>query len=106
MRTGLRIIGWILAVLALACLGRDLFVWAQSGRWAPIDVGPLWAAIDPTSLQLAQPAVERHLHPWLWGPMILSVLLAPAFLAIGVLAVLLLALAPRRRHRRSRRFGG
>jgi len=105
MRTGFRVLGWILAGLAAAFLARDLWVLVQSGSWAPIDVGPLWAALDQDSLQLAQPAVERHLHPWLWDPIILSVLLSPAFLVLGVLAALLLLSTGRRRGRRSRRFG-
>ena len=58
MRTGIRVLGWILAVLAVALLARDLVVLAQSGAWAPIDVGPLWNALHPGSLQLAQPAID------------------------------------------------
>lgn len=106
MRTGFRVLGWILAVLAVAFLVRDLFVLVQAGRWAPIDTGALWWAVHPTSQQLAQPAVERHLHPWLWDPVLLTVLLSPAFVTVGVLALALLLLTGRRRHhRRSRRFG-
>ncbi len=72
MRTGFRVLGWILAVLAILLLARDLFVLAQSGAWAPIDVGPLWNALHPGSLQLAQPAIERHVHPYLWDPLLLD----------------------------------
>ncbi len=108
MRTAIRILGWILLGLAAALLTRDLFVLVQSGRWAPIDVGPLWAALHPNSLQLAQPAIERHVAPFLWDPVILTVLLSPAFLVLGILALLMLLLtgSGRRRGRRSRRFGG
>jgi hypothetical protein len=45
--------------------------------------------------------VERYIHPFLWDPIIINVLLAPAavlFLAIGIL----FALVFRRRARRRR----
>lgn len=110
MRTGFRILGWVLVLLALALLGRDLWVLLQSGRWAPIDTGALWWAVHPASQQGLQPAVEGSLPAWVWDPVVLSLLLAPAFATVGGLGVLLLLLAGRRHQhhhrRRSRRFGG
>ncbi len=50
----------------------------------------------PRSFALLQPAVERHLHPLVWDPFLLSVLLLPTFLVFGVLGLLLLWLAQRR----------
>src|SRR5829696_5979546 len=39
---------------------------------------------------LLQPAIERHVHPLLWDPVVLNLTLAPAsLLALGVGAVLL-----------------
>ncbi|MEO1470321.1 MAG: hypothetical protein AAFV86_14815, partial [Pseudomonadota bacterium] len=60
-------------------------------------------AVHPSSLQLLQPAVERHLDPVLWDPYILAALEAPAFVSALVLAVLFagLALAFRPRRRRT-----
>lgn len=106
MRTGFRVIGWILTGLAAALLARDLFVLVQTGRWAPIDTGALWWWLHPTSLQLAEPAIARHVHPVLWDPVMLTILLSPACLVLGVPGVLLLLVTGRRRGRRSRRFGG
>ena len=105
MRILFRVLGLIAGGLAVALLGRDLFVLAQSGNWAPIDVGALWWTVHPGSLQLAEPAIARHIHPFLWDPVMLSVLLSPAWLVLGVLAALLLLTTGRRRGRRSRRFG-
>lgn len=103
MRTVSRVLGWIVVGLAAALLARDLFVLADAGRWAPIDVGALWWMLHPPSLQLAEPAIARHVHPFLWDPVMLSLLLSPAWLALGIVAALLL-LAGRRPVRRSRRF--
>jgi len=104
MRSLCRVLGLIAAGLAAALLARDLFVLVRSGNWAPIDVGAVWWTLHPGSLQLAEPAIARHIHPFLWDPVMLGVLLSPAWLVLGVLAILLL-LAGRRRRRRSRRFG-
>lgn len=104
MRMLCRVLGLIVGAVALALLARDLFVLVQSGSWAPIDVGALWWTLHPGSLQLAEPAIARHLHPFLWDPVMMSVLLSPAWLPLGLLAALLLLLG-RRRSRRSRRFG-
>lgn len=53
-------------------------------------VGETWTAIHSTSLQLLQPAIERHVAIWLWDPVILSVLTAPTWLVFGILATLLI----------------
>jgi hypothetical protein len=50
----------------------------------------------PRSFPLLQPAVERHLHPLVWDPFLLSVFLLPTFLVFGLLGMLLLWLAQRR----------
>ena len=104
MRTGCRILGLILAGLAAVLLALDLDRLVQSGRFNPTDVGALWYLVHPESLQLLQPAVERHIHPFLWDPITITILLSPAFLVFGVLAILLLMVG-QRRGRRSRRFG-
>ena len=50
----------------------------------------------PRSFTLLQPAVERHLHPLVWDPFLLSVFLLPTFLVFGLFGLLLLWLAQRR----------
>ena len=50
-------------------------------------LGDVWNAVNSTSLQLLQPAIERHVAEWLWNPVILSVLTAPAFLVFAVVRV-------------------
>lgn len=52
-------------------------------------LGEWWFALHPTSLQLAQPAVERHVAPWLWDPVALTLLRAPAALLLAGLAAAL-----------------
>ena len=50
----------------------------------------------PKSFPLLQPAVERHLHPWVWDPFLLGLFLAPTFVVLPVLGLLLIWMVRRR----------
>ena len=91
-----RLIGWIVFLAGLAVLARDVFVWIDTKHWAPIAVGQLWFDLDRSSLNLAQAVVQRYIHPFLWDPIIVTVLLWWAFAVLVVLGVLILALFGRR----------
>jgi hypothetical protein len=87
----LRILGWIFVALAAVAAGAD-YMAAGSGAFRLRDVGEVWFLLHSESLQLAQPAVERHIAPALWDPYIVTLLtwpLALALLGIGVLFLLL-----------------
>jgi hypothetical protein len=91
-----RLIGWIFFLAGLAVLARDVFVWIETKKWAPIALGQLWYNLDPSSLNLAQAVVQRYIHPFLWDPIIVTILLWWAFAVLMVLGVLILALSGRR----------
>ena len=55
-----------------------------------------WNAIHSTSLQMLQPAIERH-AAWLWDPVILSVLRAPTWLVFIVLGAILILLGRKKK---------
>jgi hypothetical protein len=88
-------IGVIVAVLDWRAAGRtvDAFVFR--------DIGTVWFALHRESLQLAQPAVERHISVWLWQKLLQPALLLPAAptLMLAGLALLLLGLSGGRRRR-------
>ncbi len=84
-----RVIGWILLIAAIAVLARDVFVWLDTGSLAMITAGELWFRIDNSSLNLVQAVIQRYVFPALWDPVIVTVLLWPAFLVIGVPGLLL-----------------
>lgn len=82
----LRLISLIFAGLACVFLGADLE--AAGGGMTFRAVGDYWFAIDPDSLQLAQPAIERHVWPPLWDPVLVTLLTWPAvFVAAGAAVV-------------------
>ena len=91
-----RLIGWILFLAGLAVLTRDAFVWIETKQWAPLALGQLWYNLNPSSLNLAQAVVQRYIHPFLWDPIIVTVLLWWAFAVLMVLGLLILAFSGRR----------
>jgi len=84
----LRVIGWLLLGAALLCAGAELVGSLENGRWSPLTAGEVWFRIDPFSLNLAQAVIQRYLTPWLWDPAIVTVLLGPAWLVLGLPGVL------------------
>jgi hypothetical protein len=100
-----RLIGWAFFLAGLAVLVRDALVWIDTKRWAPIALGQLWFDLNRSSLNLVQAVVQRYIHPFLWDPIIVSILLCWAFAVLMVLGVVILALSRRgnRTHAVSRR---
>jgi hypothetical protein len=96
-----RVIGWIIFLAGLALLARDVFEWIETKHWAPIAVGQLWFNLDRSSLNLAQAVVQRYTHPFLWDPIIVTVLLWWAFAVVMALGLLILALSGRRAQTRA-----
>jgi ABC-type Fe3+ transport system permease subunit len=93
-----RLIGWIVFLAGAIVLVRDGLVWVGSKHWAPIALGQLWYELNRSSLNLAQAVTQRYIHPFLWDPIIVTILLSWAFAVLMILGVLLVALFRRREH--------
>ena len=78
---------------------RDILRWVESDGYDAIVVGKLWFNLHLDSLQLAQVVVQRYVHPALWDPAIVWVLLLPAWLAFAVPGLALSILCRKRRRR-------
>ena len=101
-RIGLRIatmrqvpvfLGLLLSGLGAIILCVDLFNSAMTAQFRLTDFGTLWHSIHTDSLQLLQPAIERHLDPVLWQSVVLHLLLTPSFIVFAVPGLILLGLA-------------
>lgn len=95
MRFLLRLIGYLSVAAGFVALvidgARSI---ANAGlRFTP--VGEVLIAIIQERYQLIQPAIERNLHPWLWDPLLLSVLRAPVAAVALLLGFALLWLGRR-----------
>ena len=80
----------IFIALAVVAAGAD-FVATRASGFHLRDVGEVWYLLDKNSLQLAQPAIERHISTQIWDPYIVTVLNWPlALVLLGLGAVLIL----------------
>jgi len=92
-----RLVALLFACGAAIALGGDIWEAAAGGGWRPQALGQLWFAFDRGSLNLAQAVLERYLHPWLWDPVMVRLLLWPVWVLPGSLALALFLLCRRRR---------
>jgi hypothetical protein len=88
-----RLVGWIFLLAGLSVLVRDLMVWMDTRRFAPIALGQLWFDVNRSSLNLTQAVVQRYIHPFVWDPIIVSILLCWAFPVLVVLGLAILAIS-------------
>jgi hypothetical protein len=56
--------------------------------WRMIALGEMWFKIHPSSLNGAQAGIQRYVAPWLWEPVITTLLLWPGYLVFGIPGVL------------------
>jgi hypothetical protein len=90
-----RLIGWFFFLAGVSVLVRDVLVWIDTKRWAPLVLGQLWYDLSRSSLNLVQAVVQRYIHPFLWDPIIVTILLWWAFAVLMVLGLLILAFSGR-----------
>ncbi|MGE0257047.1 MAG: hypothetical protein AB7N54_04840 [Alphaproteobacteria bacterium] len=92
-----RTIGYVLLLAAVAAFAYDAAAWYDTGAFAPQAAGELWFRVHHASLNLAQAVIQRYVDARLWDPVIVTVLLWPAFAVLGVPGLLLAWLFRRRR---------
>jgi hypothetical protein len=96
-----RLIGWVAFLAGAAVLVRDGLVWINTKHWAPIALGQLWYQLNRSSLNLVQAVIQRYIHPFVWDPIIVTILLSWAFAVLMILGVLLLVVFRKRARRYS-----
>lgn len=100
-----RIIGALLILAALVAAGIEVAQWISTGAYKPITLGGVWYDVHRASLNASQAGIQRYVAPWLWDPVIVWVLVKPAWTTVGLPGLLLLWLGrPKKRRRRARRF--
>jgi hypothetical protein len=91
------IVGWALAAVAFVSLTYELLAFALTGTYRMIPIGEVWFAVHVGSLNVVQAVVQRYLHPFLWDPLLVTLLQWPAWSLLGAPAAVVIAAAPRRR---------
>lgn len=89
----LRWIGRGLVLLALVVVVADVLLVSDGGEYRLRSLGEWWFSLHPGSLQLLQPAIERHIHPFLWDPVMQTLLIWPAVIDLLGLGLIILAIA-------------
>lgn len=97
MRWFVHLLSYVLIILAVIILGFDVWGLSGNGGFQMIDVGRLWFELSPQTLQQAEPAIARYVHPFLWHPVITTILLWPAALVFAIPGVVLWLLSRRRK---------
>src|SRR5579862_7060840 len=60
-------------------------------------ISEVWTLLHPSSLQQLRPVVEAYGTPWLWDPVALTVLEAPAFAVFAIVGAVLMLLGRRKK---------
>jgi hypothetical protein len=85
-----RVIGWLVLLAGFSVLTRDVMVWIDRKIWAPVALGQLWYEISRSSLNLVQAEIQRYVSPFLWNPVIVTILLCWAFAVLIALGAAVL----------------
>jgi membrane associated rhomboid family serine protease len=96
----LRVLAWLLIAAAAFAAGHDALLWLETGDFDPIPLGQVWANVDRDSLLLVEPALVRHVHPFLWEWIAFPLLQSSAALIACVTGALLAILVPKPKRRR------
>ena len=99
-RRFLRLLGWLLILAALLVAAGEVYRWLDKGSYHITAAGELWQDLSPGSLDFTQAAVVDHLSPALWDYLLHPLLLAPAWLLLGLPGLLILLLRRKRRRRK------
>ncbi len=91
-----RTLGLLLFAASFIMLVADGVTSLAADKLQVTSLGQTWFTVNGGSLNLAQAVVQRYVHPYLWDPVIVTVLLWPTF-AVGAVIGLLLMIAGRKR---------
>lgn len=104
MRWATRMLGFILLVAAFATLVVDGSRSIANDRFTLTPAGQTWYDVDRESIGLAQAVVQRYTLPYLWDPVIQTILTWPTVAVLGIPGLALWAVSLRRGRRRYRLF--
>jgi hypothetical protein len=92
LRFVIRFLGLLIFAASFVALIADGIRSLAAGRIVLTPLGQSWFAINPDSMNAVEWMVERYLHPYVWNPLIQTVLSWPTF-AVGSMVGILLMLA-------------
>jgi hypothetical protein len=83
-----RFLASLFALIAIVALAADLTpVFNGTGSFSAHSVIGYWSELAPASLLDTRNGIEAHTFPWVWNPVLLSVLGLPMTVLFGGLAI-------------------
>ena len=92
-----RFLGYLLAIITLATVGYEAWQAVTNDGWKVIALGELWFKLDAQSLSISQAGIQRYVDPWLWEPIITTILLWPSWVVFGVPTLILMWVGRKKR---------
>jgi hypothetical protein len=94
----LRIFGvWLLLLAMVAAVVDATKSLAGGGTWVVTPMGEQWQALNADSLAATKTWIEATAGPFLWDPVMTTILHAPTWVVFGILGVLLYWLGQKRK---------
>lgn len=91
-----RLLGMWLMLIAVVAMVIDGTKSLADNQIVITSLGAQWSQISEASLLATRKAVEQNLHPFVWEPLIFSLLLWPSWAILGLLGTLLYWLGRKR----------
>lgn len=83
-----RFLGFLIFAAALVAMVHDGARSIAASKLVITSLGEMWFSFSAPTLNLTQAVIERTISPYLWDPVALSVLKAPAFVVFMVVALI------------------
>ncbi len=94
----LRIIGvWLLLLAMVAAVVDATKSLAGGGTWVVTPMGEQWKSLDAASLEATKGWLVASVGPFIWDPVMATILQAPTWVVFGILGVLLYWLGQKRK---------
>jgi hypothetical protein len=95
-----RFVAWLFLGIAVFSFGWAVIDSFDAGAFRIGALGEQWFRLHKGSLGLLQAGTQRHIAPWLWDPVLQTILLWPGWLVFGVFWLVLRRLFRRKRKNR------
>ena len=93
----LRLLGsWFLISAMVAFVYDGTKTMGNPEAWVITSLYDYWSSLHPLSLHGVKSAIETNLHPFVWDPILTSLLGLPGWLLLGGIGVLLFYLGRKR----------
>ena len=101
-----RLFGILFLVLTVITIVLDMTRSIADSAIVWTALGKEWFDFSASSLNLMQAVIQRYVHPTIWDPVIVNILLMPSWAVFAALAAIFLWFGRTRKSRWQTRFGG